>query len=202
MRIREDSPFHGIRELEKEQMLDAAEKGETHDDIAEDWEQKTGTETTGGQVKRFLRRLRYERAIRETDDSHDELGAFAQQATDGKARDGLIEASRRALFEEALAEGNKELLLELYKAANEERARERELEISKRKAAAAEENAKTGRRRLELEQAKSALRLLPVVQQLLTEGNGTAEERLARIREVFMAGGAKLLAKGGDEKNE
>jgi hypothetical protein len=198
MRIREDSPFHGITEAEKAGMLVAAEYDDSHDDIAETWENKTGRETTGGQVKRFLRRLRYERAIRDTDNSTDDMAEFANLAADGKTRDGLIEVSRRALFEEALAEGNKELLLELYKAVNEERARERELAVAQRKAAVAEENAKIGWRRLELDQAKSALRLLPKVQQALTEGEGSAEERLTRIREILMVGGAKLLAEGNE----
>jgi hypothetical protein len=200
MRIREDSPFHGITELQKEQMLDDAEKEVSHDDIAEDWEQLTGIETTGGQVKRFLRRLRYERAIRETDESAEDWEGFAARAADGKARDGLIEASRQQLFEEALAEGKPELLLELYKTANEERARERELAVAQRKAAVAEENAKIGWRRLEWQKAASAVKLLPKLREVLTEGSGSAEERLAQVRAILMVGGGELLEEGGSEK--
>jgi hypothetical protein len=200
MRIREDSPFHGITEAEKADMLVDADCETSHDDIAEWWENKSGRETTGAQVKRFLRRLRYEQAIRDAEGSPD-LNGFAQFAADGKARDGMIEASKHTLFEEAIAEGNKELLLELYKAVNEERARERELAISERKAMVAEENAKLGWRRLELEQAKSALRLLPKVQEALTEGEASAEARLARIREIMMVGGAKLLQASEAPKN-
>ena len=144
MRIRKDSPFHGITDLQKEQMLDSFEKGESYDDIAESWEQRSKIETTGEQVRRFLQRVRYERAVRETDDSMEELGVFAERATDGKARDGLIEAARQKLFEEALAKGDQTLLLELYRAANDERAREREMEVARRKAAVAEENAMIG----------------------------------------------------------
>jgi len=157
--------------------------------------------TTGGQVKRFLRRLRYEQAIRHTEGPPDDLSHFAAAAADGKAWDGMIEAAKQTLFEEAMAEGNKELLLELYRAVNEERARERELEVAQRKAAVAEENAKIGWRRLELEQTKSALRLLPRVQEALTEGEVSAEERLARIREIMMIGGAKLLRASEGMKN-
>src|SRR4051812_35430758 len=99
MRIREDSPFYGITEEQKEQFMDEAEEL-THERIAELWEMRSGKATTAGQVKRFLQRLRYERVIRETDDSQDDLAAFAQRARDGKARDGLIEAARQKLFEE------------------------------------------------------------------------------------------------------
>src|SRR6185295_19057516 len=121
MRIREDSPFYGITEEQKELFLDEADQL-SYLRIAELWEMRSGKPTTEGQVKRFLQRLRYERAVRETDDSPEDLAEFAKRARDGKARDGLIEAARQKLFEEALAGGDRALLLELYKAANEERA--------------------------------------------------------------------------------
>lgn len=220
MRIRKDSPFHGITELQKEQMLDAFDKKETYDEIAEGWEQKTGIETTGEQVRRFLQRVRYERAIREVDDSPEDLTGFAERARDGKARDGLIEASRQKLFEEALAKGNNELLLELYRAANEERAREREVAVEQRKAAVAEENAMIGwakipggrpigKKLLKAEVASSQavieaggteeVKLLPKVREALMDLSKKPEERLAAALEFLESanaadGAAKLLA--------
>jgi hypothetical protein len=138
MRIRKDSPFYGITEEEKEEMLQEADRGLAHDRIAEDWVHRKGIEVYTDQVTRFLARLRHERAVRETYASVDDLAEFAEEASSGKARDGLIEAARQKLFEEALANGDKELLLKLYRAANEERARERELAVEQRKAAVAE----------------------------------------------------------------
>ena len=211
MRIRKDSPFHAITELQKEQMLDDVDKGETYDDIAQAWEDQTGIETTGEQVRRFVQRVRYERAVRETDNSMEELGEFAERAMDGKARDGLIEAARQKLFEDALAAGNQELLLELYRAANEERAREREVEVARRRAAVAEENAKIGWARAlgtangqpKLRKADvtatetlsgdgSEHRLLPKLRDLLKDESKQPEERLAAALECI-AGDGRLL---------
>jgi hypothetical protein len=61
-----------------------------------------------------------------------------------------------------------------------------------------EENAKQEWRRQELEDARSALRLLPTLTQILMEGEGTAEEKLARARECLSQGGAKLLVERRD----
>jgi hypothetical protein len=57
----------------------------------------------------------------------------------------------------------------------------------------AEENAKLGWRKLELQEARSALRLLPRILEVVTGGDGTAEGRLTQVRELLMSGGAKLL---------
>jgi hypothetical protein len=201
MRIREDSPFYGITEEQKEMFMDEAAQL-SYVRIAEMWEMRSGKVTNDAQVKRFLKRLRYERALRETDDSQEDLAAFAQRATDGKARDGLIEAARQKLFEEALAKGDQALLLELYKSANEERAREREVAVEQRKAAVAEEKAKIGwmrvaggRKVLQAAVASSEAvieagadtqpKLLPMVREVLMDSTKKAEERIAAVLEFF-----------------
>ena len=75
----------------------------------------------------------------------------------------------------------------------EEKAREHELAMRERAMKVAEENAKLGWRKLELQQARSALRLLPAILEVVTGGDGTAEERLAKVREMLTVGGRKLL---------
>jgi hypothetical protein len=184
------------------------------------WENKTGKETFGEQVRRFVERVRYERAVRETDDSMEDLTAFAERATDGKARDGLIEAARQKLFEDALAAGDRTLLLELYRAANEERAREREVEVQRRKAAVAEENARIGwvralgevngkRKFLAAEVTASKAvnasaeggeqSLLPALREMLMDATKQPEERLAAVLKYISSDDGKLLPKGGGE---
>jgi hypothetical protein len=220
MRIRKDSPFHGITEDFKEYILTMVANGDSYDDVAEMWENKTGKETFGEQVRRFVERVRYERAVRETDDSMEDLTAFAERATDGKARDGLIEAARQKLFEDALAAGDRTLLLELYRAANEERAREREVEVQRRKAAVAEENARIGwvralgevngkRKFLAAEVTASKAvnasaeggeqSLLPALRELLMDATKQPEERLAAVLKYISSDDGKLLPKGGGE---
>lgn len=55
-----------------------------------------------------------------------------------------------------------------------------------------EENAKQEWKRQELEDARSALKLLPRIAEILMGSEGTAEERLAQAREILGGGGAKL----------
>jgi hypothetical protein len=57
----------------------------------------------------------------------------------------------------------------------------------------AEKNAKLGWRKLELQQARSALRLLPPILQVVTGSDGSAEERLEKVRELLTARGGQLL---------
>jgi hypothetical protein len=114
----------------------------------------------------------------------------------------MIEAARQKLFEEALAKGDQALLLELYKAANEERAREREVVVEQRKAAVAEENAKIGwmrvaggRKVLQAAVASSEAvieagaaeepKLLPLVREVLADPTKKPEERIAAVLEFL-----------------
>jgi hypothetical protein len=222
MRIRENSPFYGITEEQKELLLEEADEL-SQMRVAELWEMRSGKRTTEGQVKRFLQRLRYERAIRDTDDSQEDWTAFSERARDGKARDGLIEAARQKLFEEALANGDRALLLELYKAANEERAREREVAVAQRKAAVAEENAMIGwskvpggrpmgKRLLDAEVTESAtvmegaeMKMIeaPKLRELLADATKPAEERIAAALACLTTDGVakvrKLIGEGATE---
>jgi hypothetical protein len=63
----------------------------------------------------------------------------------------------------------------------------------------AKENAKLGWRKLELQQARSALRLLPAIRAVLMDGEMAAEERLGKVRELLMGGGGKLLLTNGSD---
>jgi hypothetical protein len=193
MKIRSDSPFFGIGEEEIKALLMESEF-RTWENLAEVWENDRGREVTTPQMKRFVRRLRLERDLREMEDNEGMAGRLAGRAKDGKERDGVIEATRQKLFEEALENGDQKLLLELYRSANEERARAQHAEVEQRRAAVAEEKAKIGWRKLELDQAKSALKLLPAIREALMDGTVSDGERVARMREVLMVGGGKLLS--------
>jgi hypothetical protein len=72
-----------------------------------------------------------------------------------------------------------EKLAEVMRVLREEKAREHEQSMRERAIALAEDNAKIGWRKLELQQARTALRLLPAIRQILMEAESTAEERLA-----------------------
>jgi hypothetical protein len=75
----------------------------------------------------------------------------------------------------------------------QEKKEDRSLALEERRMALEEENAKQEWRRQELEDARSALRLLPSIHAILMEGEMEAEERLAKIRECLTVRGGKLL---------
>jgi hypothetical protein len=227
MKIRKDSPFFGIKDHERKLLVIMASCGKTHHEIASKWNELSGKMTGPDQVHRFLARCAYEEELKGMEGQSEELAVFGERAADGKARDGIIEAGRQRLFERALASGNDELLLELYREANEERGRERELAVSQRKAAVAEENARIGRERLALKRSVAERMLdqqgprkklvqaevvssteiaadggetgavLPLLRQVLLEEGRSAEEVVARVRELVLMGEARLLENAG-----
>jgi hypothetical protein len=147
MKLKKESPFFGIKESDIDLLIEIAD-GEGVDRAADEWESSSKKEVTTEQMRRFLRKAKRERLLfghpaDEEEEDGQGLEKFAGRAADGKARDGLIEAARQRLFEEALEKGDSAALLELYKAANEERAREREVEVE--------------RQRVEVEQRKAAV---------------------------------------------
>ena len=70
---------------------------------------------------------------------------------------------------------------------------EREWELEERKVKVVEENAKLGWRKLECENARSGLKLLPKVRELLSDGTRSLEERVWMAPDCLEGEGAKLL---------
>jgi hypothetical protein len=126
MKLKKESPFFGITETQIDLLIETAENHGV-DRAADEWELNANKEVTTEQMRRFLRKAKRERLLFGRPDDEEEgggsgeLAKFAERAADGKARDGLIEAARERLFEEALEKGDSAALLELYRAANEER---------------------------------------------------------------------------------
>ena len=193
MMIRKDSPFYGISEMEMDLLLEEIELGVTVESLVERWERKhPGVIVTIPAMKHFLNRLKRQRMLEGAAEEREGMAEFAGE-NDGKVRDGVIAAARDRLMQEALEKGDSAALLELYKASSEERAREREVEVERRRASVMEENAKIGWKKLELKRAEAALRLLPRLRAVLEEGHGTAEEKLARVKEALGMGRRLLL---------
>ncbi len=195
MNIRSDSPFFGIGEQELGDLLMEAEF-RTVEELAEVWTRAYNRDVNETQMKRFLRRARMEREMREMEDDAGMADRLSARLKDGKARDGVIEVARQKLLEEAVEKGDQKLMLELYRATNEERARAQEVEVKQRCAAVAEEKARIGWRKLELEQAKSVMRLLPAIRAALMEGAARVGERGANVGELLLAVGGRLLGEG------
>jgi hypothetical protein len=145
-------------------------------------------------LKRFVRRLREENLREEVEDSDEAMKNFAKAGKSGRARDGVMEAMRRKLYADALEAKDSGMAMMVFRMMKEEQKEDRSLALEERRMAVEEENAKQEWRRQELEDARSALKLLPAITEILMSADGSAEERLARARECLLAtGGAKLL---------
>jgi hypothetical protein len=146
-------------------------------------------------VRRFLRRLKETELQEDVEESGDAMNALAASSQDGRARDGVMEAMRRRMYAQAMDAKDGEQAAMVFNLMRAEQKEARQMALEERKVALQEQKAREEVRLKELEMAKSALKLLPRIQALLCdEKEGSAEERLARAREVLMVGGAALLA--------
>jgi hypothetical protein len=198
MKIRSDSPFAKLTRENEDWLLESAETS-TLSDLADEIEKEYGFGTTSTAVHRYLAKLRRERALEAAQDAEETTSALAELGKMSKSREAALELARQKLCDVAVDAKAPEQLAELVKTLSEEKAREHEQTMRERAMALAEENAKTGRRRLELQEARSALRLLPAIVHLVNGSDGTAEERLSKVRELLLVGGGKLLLPEGDE---
>jgi hypothetical protein len=198
MKIRSDSPFAKLTDEEKMWILDYAEVA-TLEQVTNDLLLNYGIDTSDSAVQRFLARLRTERIVQDAKDKNSDLEELAEAGKNSTSREAALEVARQKLLDVAsnAKGGESEKLVEVVKALGEEKAREHELTMRERAMKVAEENAKLGWRKLELQQARSALRLLPAVRAILMDGEMAAEERVARARELLMAGGGNLLLQEG-----
>jgi hypothetical protein len=198
MKIRSDSAFARLSDEQKDFLLDEAEH-RSLDDLADWVGEQFGVETTSSSLQRFLARLKREVMIEEATAAEEGMSQLAELGKKAASREAALELARQKLMDVAsnAKGGESAKLMELMKTLGEEKAREHELAMRERAMKVAEENAKLGWRKLELQQAQSALRLLPTILQVVTGGEGTAEERLAKVKELLMSGGGKLLLTNG-----
>ena len=192
MKMRSDCAFAKLTDKQKDLLLDWTEDMSL-DDLADEVEKQFGIETTASSLQRFLKRLRREILVEDAKAAEENLSELADLGRKGVSREATLELARQKLLDVAEKVGDAGKLVEVMKTLSEEKAREHELAMRERAMKVAEENAKLGWRKLELQQARSALALLPQILQVVTGGDGTAEERLVRVREMLMASGPKLL---------
>lgn len=195
MKIRNDSPF---AKLTPEQLDSLAEssKGLTTEQMMEVLKgSPEPIRCTLPALRRFLQRLRLEQLVKDREESREEVEALAARG-DGKVRDAALAAAQEKMFQLAVDTNHREALMETYSALHAEKVKERELLLEERKVAVAEENARVGRRKLELEAARSGLKLLPKVREILMDANLADGERVTRALECLGREGGKLLAEG------
>jgi hypothetical protein len=194
MKIRSDSPFAKLTEEDKKWILDYSE-WMTIEEMVDHMEVEYKIETSRSPMQRFLARLRTERIVQDAKDKNSDLEELAEAGRNSASRDAALELARQKLVDVAANADGAETgkLVEVVKVLGEEKVREHELVMRERAMKVAEENAKLGWRKLELQQARSALRLLPAIRSILMDGEMAAEERVARARECLMGDNGKLL---------
>jgi hypothetical protein len=198
MKIRSDSPFAKLTEEDKMWILDFSECM-TLEEVVDHLLVEHEIETSSSAVHRFLQRLKTERLVQDAKDKNSDLEELAEAGKNSASREAALELARQKLVEVAEKSADAEKLTEVVKTLSEEKAREHELAMRERAMKVAEENAKLGWRKLELQQARSALRLLPAIRAILMDGETAAEERVARARAFLMADAGKLLLEAGPQ---
>jgi hypothetical protein len=151
-----------------------------------------------GAMSRFLKRAAEDKALREGQASDEAIEEFAKRGEmQGKVREAVMAAMRDRMFKQVIESNNGDRLVETFAAMSAEKEKERLYALEERKVKVAEENAKLGWRKLESENARSGVKLLPKVQELLMDANRSFEERVKCALEVMQVEGAKLLSSGG-----
>lgn len=198
MKMRSDSPFAVLTEEERMLILEASENS-TMEQLVEHVEMiRRDLNFSIPALRRFVRRLKEEALREDVEDSDESMEQFAKAGRSGRARDGVVEAMRRKLYAGALDANDTAKAMEVFKVMKQEQKEDRTLALEERRMALDEENAKQEWKRQELEDARSALRLLPKIMEILMSTEGTAEERLGKARNILATGGARLLV----ERNE
>ena len=198
MKMRSDSPFAALTEEERMLILEASENS-TMEQLVEHVEMiRRDLNFSIPALRRFVRRLKEEALREDVEDSDESMEQFAKAGRSGRARDGVVEAMRRKLYAGALDANDTAKAMEVFKVMKQEQKEDRTLALEERRMALDEENAKQEWKRQESEDARSALRLLPKIMEILMSTEGTAEERLGKARNILATGGARLLV----ERNE
>jgi hypothetical protein len=196
MKVRNDSPFAALTVEQQGMILDVAEMGTIEMVIAHVEHQHPTLEFSIPALKRFVRRLREENLREEVEEADEAMEGFAKAGQSGRSRDGVIEAMRRRMYAQALEQKDPAMAMAVFNMMKAEQKEDRAMALQERRLALEEENARQEWKRQELEDARSALKLLPRITEILMGNEGTAEERLARAREVLGSGGARLLLNG------
>jgi len=193
MNIRNDSPFARLTEEQRENLVE----------LAETMTVETLVKALNGgpspiicsvpALRRFLRRLREEKLIKNGKESEENVATLAKHAEDPKVREATLTAARQKMFDCMVHTNDREALLEMFNALNVEKEKDRQNALEERKVRVAEENAKLGWKKLEQDRAISAAKLLPKVWLILSDVKVDAQERVARAQECLTREGARLL---------
>lgn len=195
MKMRSDSAFAKLTEDQCD-MLVALSEQMTLDKVLEVLKKAPEPIVcTGAALSRFLKKAKEDKMLRDAEASDESIEAFAKRGANPKVREAALAAMRDRMFELMIDSNNAAHLMQTFDSLKAEKAQDRSLELEERKVKVAEENAKLGWRKLECENARSGLKLLPKVRELLSDATRSFEDRVRMALDCLEGEGAKLMLK-------
>jgi hypothetical protein len=193
MKIRSDSPFAKLTEDEVDSLVAISYKLSLDEMVQVVAKAPTPIICSVSAMSRFLRKAKEDKMLREAEASKESVEAFSKRAGDRTVREATLAAMRDRMFEVAVDSNNSQQLMQVYGTLNEEKAKEKELELEERKIKVAEENAKLGWKKIENENLRSGVRLLPKSHELLSDPTRKVEEKVASALNCLRVEGGQLL---------
>lgn len=194
MNIRNDSPFAKFTKEQCELLLEFSKSMSLAEMVKQMATAPEPTICSVPALKKFLRRLEQEKYLEDAEESAGTVAALAKRGQSPELREAALATMRERLFHISYETNDRETLMETFAALNAEKAKEEARALEERKVKILEENAKLGWRKLEIENAKSGLQLLPKLRELLMDASRPAEERVAGALACLGIEGGGLLA--------
>src|SRR5438552_3351044 len=139
MKLRSDSPFVKLNTKEKREEFLIMSKEYSLFEVQRFLAQPPlSVQCSLAGLGKFLKRLREEEAITQAAEAAESTAELSRQGGNEKTDEATLAATRQKLFASALETDNREALLEMYRALNEEKGKNRRLELEERKVRVAE----------------------------------------------------------------
>jgi hypothetical protein len=199
MKIRNDSPFAKLTKEQGEKLLELSKTMSMESLVKVVEGAPEPIHCSIPAMRRYLKRIEQEQLIEDAQESEETVAILAKSGQNPGVRDAALAAMRQRMFESAFQTNNREMLMEMFRELNEEKAEDRAQALEERKVKVAEENAKLGWRKLECENARSGLKVLPKIRVILTDTTKDSDARAAEALACLGSEGAQLLTSGSAE---
>jgi DNA primase len=196
MKIRNDSPFAKLTKEQGEKLLELSKTMSMESLVKVVEGAPEPIHCSIPAMRRYLKRIEQEQLIEDANESEETVAILAKKGENPGVRDAALAAMRQRMFESAFQTNNREMLMEMFRELNEEKAEDRAQALEERKVKVAEENAKLGWRKLECENARAGLKVLPKIHAILTDATKDSDARVAEALVCLGSEGAQLLTSG------
>jgi len=136
-------------------------------------------------MRKFIKRLEKEQRLECMEEDAELVETMAKRGANSDVREATLATMRQRMFEAAFESNNRELLMETFGALNEEKDKERAAALEERRVKVQEEAAKIAWRKLESENARSGLKALPRIRELLMDTAKGLEERVSGALQIL-----------------